>query len=304
MIKYDVSGTSNSIHLDKANNFIAVSYYDNNLISILDYRTGRIIKELKTEYCSASSNLLAGNDKYFIYQYSAKEIVVADARTHEKLHNLKVDHCGAVNSISLDQDQLLITANKKIGKHDFYSNIFLFDLTNKTGKTFTDGTKFIKKGIIKNNHIICFHNEIDSHNYLSINLDREIKDYKISDGVAEDFNIIKSNDNSLYFVSSINTGENLVNNIYEISPISGSLYPIENKFFNLQVQTGYINHTGKSFILGYDSMIKKTCLSVTKGFNSKIGNTILGATVITESIAVDDKYFAFGADHVIYLVEV
>lgn len=304
MIKFEVFGTSNSIHLNKQNNFIAVSYYDNNSISILDYKTGNLIKELKTEYCSASSNLLAGNDTYFVYQYSAKEVIVANASNHEKLHILKVDHCGAINSISLDQDKLLITANKKIGNHDRYSNLFLFDLKNKTSKTFTDGKKYIKKSIIKNGHIICFYNELNAQMYLSISSDEQIKEIKISDEVADNFNIIHSNDNSLYFVSLFQDNQNIDNKCYEISPISGSVYPIENKFFKLQVQAGFINKTGKSFILGYDTMIKKYCLSETKAFNGKLGNTILGATVLTDAIAIDDKYFAFGADHVVYLVEV
>lgn len=300
MIKFNVSGTSNSIHLNKNLGYIAVSYYDNNVVSILDYTNGNIIKEIPTIYCSASSNLLAGDDQYFIYQYAPKEIIVADAKSFEIIHTLKVDNCGAINSITLEKDKLLVTANKAIGKQEKYSNIFLFNLSEKTTSTYTDGKKYIKNAYMKNEHIICFHNDLNTHNFLSISLDGEIKDNIISNSVADNFNIILSNDNSLYFA----TVTNQENKIYEISPINGSLYPVENKFFRLQVQTGFINKNGKSFILGYDQMIKKYCLSETRGFIGKLGNTILGATVLTDAIAVDDKYFAFGADHVVYLVEV
>lgn len=304
MIKFDVSGTSNSIHLNKNLGYIAVSYYDNNVVSILDYTNGNIIKEIPTIYCSASSNLLAGDDQYFIYQYAPKEIIVADAKSFEIIHTLKVDNCGAINSITLEKDKLLVTANKAIGKQEKYSNIFLFNLSEKTVTAYTDGKKYIKNAYMKNGHIICFHNGLNTHNFLSISLNGEIKDNIIGDSLADNFNIILSNDSSLYFVATVTTGEYQENKIYEISPINGSLYPVENKFFKLQVQTGFINKIGKSYILGYDEMIKKYCLSATKHFSSKTGNTILGASVITEAIAVDDQYFAFGADHVIYVIEV
>lgn len=305
MIKYNVLGTSNSIHLNKDLGYIAVSYYDENFISILDYTTGKVLKNIKTNYCSASSNLLAGDNTYFIYQSEPKEIIVADAKSFSTLHTLKLDHCGAINSISLTGDNLLVTANKAIGQQKKHQNIFYFNLADKSVKAFENGKQYIKKSILFNEHIISFHNNKNTFNYLSIDTDSgESFDNEIDNGNAEYFNILKSNDGKIYVTIKLENIDNDENLVYEININNKTINKIDNVFHNLVIHSGFINNNGKSYILGFDKTIKKYTLSVTKGFSGKNGNTILGATIFTEAIAVNSEYFSFGADKVIYLVEV
>lgn len=305
MKKYKVEGTSNSILLNKDMGYFAVSYYDNNIISIYDYDTGSHLNSLNTIYCSASSNLLAGNEKYFIYQFSAKELIVADAKTFKQLHTIKLSHCGAVNTISLKNDILLVSANKAIGNSlDKYQNIFLFDLVKGSSAVFTDGRMYIKKSMILDNSIISLFNDKDAFGYVNISLGNkvEIECSTIDAGNPEYFNRILSN-KDLYIVANINTDGVDKFKIYKIDEVTKKSINIEHDFENIDIHTGLIKDK-KSFLIGYDNSIGKYTLLETNGFSGRLGNTVLGVSVITEAIAADDNHFCFGADKTIYFVEV
>ncbi len=305
MKKFQVDGTSNSVLLNKNKGYFAVSYYDNNIVSIYNYLTGNLLKELKTFYCSASSNILVGNDKYFCYLVSAKEVIVADADSFETLHTLKLSHCGAVNSLSLKGDKLLVGANKAIGNNaDYYQNIFLFDLEKRSSSALTDGKHYVKKAILLSNSIVAFCNRSVDFSYLDIFLENHIYREEIIDtGNVEYFNLLPS-DKDLYVVAKVIDNDIIKHNVYLYNENNNKITDVKNSFDNIDIHTGYVRENGNSYLVVFDKNIAKYTLLVTNGFDGRVGNTVLGVSVVTESVAVDDTYFCFGADKSIYFVEV
>lgn len=305
MRKFQVNGTSNSILLNNQKGYFAVSYYDNNIISIYDYQAGNLLKELKTLYCSASSNILVGNNKYFCYLVSAKEVIVADADSFETLHTLKLSQCGAVNSLSLKDNILLVSANKAIGNNaDCYQNIFIFDLEKRTSSTFTDGKHYVKKSMLFADSIISFCNRSVDFSCLNISLgNKDIQEKTIDFGNVEYFNLLPSN-RDLYVVAKVINDDVTKHNVYLIKESDNEISKVESSFNNVDIHTGYVSNNGNSYLVGFDRNINKYTLLVTNGFTGKVGNTVLGVSVVTESVAFDDSFFCFGADKSIYFIEV
>ena len=157
MKTFKVFGVPSSIAVNNERSFIAVGYYDESIITIHNIDNGKLLNKINTEYCSAYSNLIKTNSKYFVYLHSAKLIKVLDSKNLKELFSFELNDCGSINSIELKDNNLFIFANSPIGDKSNKKDIFIYDLELNKKSVFDSGI-YIKKGTVIDNKIVIFGN--------------------------------------------------------------------------------------------------------------------------------------------------
>lgn len=307
MQNFNVFGVPSSIGVNVENSYIAVGYYDESFITFHHIDNGKLLNKMNTEYCSAYSNLIKTNSKYFAYLHSAKTVKVLESKSLKELFSFDLSNCGAVNSIELNNEKLFIFANSPIGDKTNKKDIFIYDLDLNKSDSFDSGL-YIKKGTIIDQQLVIFGNYLgkDKNN---IGCVRIIDDKKIIEET-----IIYENSSIeeviLYEVENKTNVKGLVNSDHQLEVVEANLDNVEFGFDlmpSAQPNTvvGCIK-TAKENEL--DNVIVITQQANDKTYKMKISDNhedveTLPFDVVTGATASKNNKFYFGVDKAISIVE-
>lgn len=308
MQNFNVFGVPNSISVNLENAYIAVGYYDEKFITFHHIDNGKLLSKMNTEYCSAYSNLIKTNSKFFVYLHSAKTIKVLDSKSLKELFSFDLNNCGAVNSIELNNDKLFVFANSPIGDKTNKKDIFIYDLGLNQSDSFDSGI-YIKKGTIIDQQIVIFGNYLgqDKKNVGCVRileLDKKIVEETV---IYEDSSI---DEVILYEVENKLKVKGLINSDHQLEGVEASLDNVEFGFDlmpSAQPNTvvGCVKSTKENEL---DNVIVITQQVNDKTYKMKISDNpedveTLPFDVVTGATASKNNKFYFGVDKAISIVE-
>lgn len=308
MKNFKVFGVPNSISVNAKNAYIAVGYYDETLITFHSIDNGNLINKINTEYCSAYSNLIKTNSKYFVYLHSAKLIKVLDSNNLKELYSFELNNCGAINSIELKDEKLFVFTNSPIGDKANKKDVFIYDLDLNQSDSFDSGI-YIKKGTIIDKQIVIFGNYL-GHDKNNIGCVRILE----SDKKILEETVIYENDSIeevvLYEVENKSQVRGFVSSDHELEGVEASLEFVRFGFdlapsVHPNTVIGCIKSTEENTLSSVIVIIQQTNDKTYK--MKRYGNhedvETLPFDVITGATASTDNKFYFGVDKAISIVE-
>lgn len=307
MQNFNVFGVPNSIGVNVENSYIAVGYYDESFITFHHIDNGKLLNKMNTEYCSAYSNLIKTNSKYFVYLHSAKTVKVLESKSFKELFSFDLSNCGAVNSIELNNEKLFIFANSPIGDKTNKKDIFIYDLGLNESDSFDSGL-YIKKGTIVDQQLVIFGNYLgqDKNN---IGCVRILDNKKIIEET-----VIYENSSIeeviIYEVENKSKVKGLVNSDHQLEEVEANLDNVE---FGFDLMPSSQPNTVVGCIKSAkenepDNVIVITQQANDKAYKMKISDShedveTLPFDVVTGATASKNNKFYFGVDKAISIVE-